>query len=67
MVEGSRKGVVQSEIGHLVAVEKCKPRAGTVFGALEEARLVKLSEIEGSRFAAAKPLEGIAFDPEDSR
>ncbi len=64
MTEGARRAVVDAEVIHLEAVTASGPRAGTLFGALEEARVVELRHARDARYIGAKPLSAEILDEE---
>lgn len=64
MTEGARRTVVDAEVMHLDAATTSGPRAGTLFGALEEARVVELRHARDARYIGAKPLSGAIPDEE---
>ena len=56
MIEGSRIGVVEEEVIHLVSASSYRPRANTIFGELEAARVVELRQVRDVRYDQAGPL-----------
>ncbi|MDF3382557.1 MULTISPECIES: hypothetical protein [unclassified Sulfitobacter] len=64
MIEGGRKPFIEEEIGYLEAVSETKPRGGTLFGELEQARLLELFEVKRTRYDHAQPLGDPASDKE---
>jgi hypothetical protein len=49
--------VVDDELKHLSAVAESEPRAGTIFGELEAARVIELHRVKNDRYEGAKPLQ----------
>jgi hypothetical protein len=64
VTEGARKACVDREIANLEAAAQSKVRAGTVFGLLEEARMITLTQVRDSRYADASPIRGDVLDEE---
>lgn len=62
VIEGARKPFVDAEVQHLETAAASKARAGTIFGALEDARVVELRD---ARYEGARPLGGVALDGEE--
>lgn len=56
ITEGARVSVVDAEIGHLEKVAICGPRANSIFGELETARVIELRQVRDLRYEGAKPL-----------
>ena len=56
ITEGSRKSFVDVEVINLEASTAAKLRAGTLFGRLEEARVIELRQVQIARYEQAAPL-----------
>lgn len=56
IVEGARNSVVNDEVTHLEAVVASSDREGTLFGALEAARMVELSHVRDTKYDSTEPL-----------
>ncbi|MBX3488609.1 hypothetical protein [Parvibaculum sp.] len=65
VTEGARQPFVNAEVLHLEAASASKPRAGTLFGALEEARMVELRQVRDARYDNASPIQRAAHDEEE--
>ncbi|WP_449410167.1 hypothetical protein [Methylobacterium komagatae] len=64
ITEGDRLAMVEAEVIHLEAATTSGPRAGTLFGALEEARVVELRHARDARYIGAQSLSGAILDEE---
>lgn len=67
MTEKTRQSVVSAELVHLEAASENGLRVGTLFGALEEARMIDLRQIHDARYMNAKPLQNVFPAGEDSK
>lgn len=65
VIEGARKPFVDAEVQHLETAAASKARAGTIFGAWEEARVVGLRHARDARYEGARPLGEAALDVEE--
>jgi integrase len=65
MTEGERQPFVDAEARHLEATAVSRPRAGTIFGELEAARVLEVRHVRDTRYAAAKPLQRDGIVEED--
>lgn len=64
MMEGERRSFVDAEVRHLEAAAASRPRANTIFGELEAARVIEVRHVRDARYASAKPLQ-FATDAEE--
>lgn len=64
MTEGERQPFVDAEVEHLEATAASRPRAGTIFGELEAARVLDIIHVRDTRYASAEPLQGVVLDAE---
>ena len=64
MTEGQRQPFVDLEVRHLEATSVSRPRAGTIFGELEAARVLEIRHVRDTRYAAAKPLQSASLEEE---
>ena len=60
--EGARKSFVDAEVSHLEAAAAHSTRAETIFGHLEKARVVQLTQARETRYASAEPLSATLLD-----
>lgn len=67
IIEGSRKPFVDAEVVALEASAASKVRKDTLFGRLEEARVIELKQVQVARYERAAPLCGTCLDEEDPR
>lgn len=67
MTEGTRQPFVDAEVFHLEAASASKLRGGTLFGALEEARMVELQQVRDTRYVNASRVDRPALDEEEKR
>lgn len=56
ITEGARSAVVDAELKHLKKATACGTRASTIFGELEAARVLELSQVRDLRYKGARPL-----------
>lgn len=66
MTEGNRKPFLDAEVKHLESATASRTRAGTMFGALEEARVADLRDARDARYEGASPLDGQRLDTEEA-
>lgn len=64
MTEGKRQSFVDAEVEHLEATAASRPRAGTIFGELEAARVLDIIHVRDTRYASAEPLQVVVPDAE---
>jgi hypothetical protein len=64
IMQAHNRGVVDSEIVRLEAISNSKPRAGTLFGLLEEARVVELHSVRATKYADATAVRQPATESE---
>jgi len=64
IIEGSRQSFIDSEVAHLDAAVLSDSRSNTLFGDLENARVLELRKIRVTSYEAAKPLS--SFEIEES-
>ena len=62
IVEGARTASIEDEIDHLEAAASTVSRDGTMFGALERARVVELRQTWQTRYETASPVLRAASD-----
>ena len=65
MTEGTRQSFVNAEVFHLEAASASKLRGGTLFGVLEEARMVELQQVRDTRYANASRIDRPALGEEE--
>ncbi len=65
IIEGSRQSVIDEEVTHLEAVAASDAREGTLFGALEAARVVELSHVRDTRYEGSEPLHSTTLTEEE--
>ena len=66
ITEGARRAVVDVEVAHLEAASASGTRQDTLFGALESARVIELTQVRDTRYQKASPLSVMALDEEKS-
>jgi len=64
ITEGARRSVLDAEVTHLEAVAASEARQDTLFGALESARVIELTQVLDTRYANATPFPKTALDEE---
>lgn len=64
ITEGARRSVVDAEVTHLEAAAASEARQGTLFGALEGARVIELAQVRDTRYEKAASLSPAAFGEE---
>jgi hypothetical protein len=62
-----KQASTDAELTHLRVVAETRPRRSTLFGELEEARVVLLEDVRETRYARANPLERPASGQEEIR
>ncbi|MBC7102564.1 MAG: hypothetical protein H5U13_04950 [Parvibaculum sp.] len=67
MTEGTREPFINAEVFHLEAASASKLRGGTLFGVLEEARMVELQQVRRTKYANASRIDRPAHDEEEKR
>jgi hypothetical protein len=67
VTEKTRGSVVSAEVVHLETSAENGLRAGTLFGVLEEARMIELRQIHDTRYVNAKPLQSMSPAGEDGK
>lgn len=67
ITEKSRQSFVSAEVVHLEAAAENGVRAGTLFGVLEEARMIDLRQIHDARYVNARPFQNVFPAGEDSK
>lgn len=67
IIEGSRKPFVDAEVATLEASTASNLRVDTLFGRLEEARVVELRQVQFSRYEKAAPLCEAGLDEGESK